>query len=103
MDSLQVHKKFLSAKKRFTEELAAIQKEYIESHYNFKEGDIVRFKNGYCKNPTLVAIDSLYFNDAKYVGDERAYKNPIVAFAGHVVDEEGYNVSFFRGSNQLDS
>lgn len=100
MDSREVYKKYKSAKKRFYDELAAIQKEYISSHYTFKEGDIVKFKNMFYKNPTLIVLDAIYFNNQGNYADENSYRNPVIRISGHMVDEEGYDKTYFPDSTQ---
>ena len=82
--------RFNSARKSYNKELRDIQKEYITSVYSFWEGDIVLFRNGWYKTPTLAYIEHLYF-----IGDNEVskYKEPRVEVIGFGVDEEGYLVS----------
>lgn len=100
MNSSDVYDKYKSAKRRFYEELGAIQKAYISSHYAFKEGDVVVFKNIYYRAPTLIAIDSVFFNNQGNLADENSYRNPRVVVSGHIVDDEGYDKTIFPDSTQ---
>jgi hypothetical protein len=71
MESSEVYKRYLDAKKRFDEnlwttkktfhkELSEIQQSYISSLYTFKEGDIVIIKNRYYDKPTLIVIEAVF-------------------------------------------
>ena len=98
METSEVYKRYKSAKNRFFEELSKIQKEYISSRYQFKEGDIVRFKNIHYKEPTLIVIDSMYFNNSGNFANEESYQYPYVQISGHLVDEQGYDKTYFPNS-----
>ena len=92
MDSSEVYKKYIIARRLFYKELRAIQKEYIASHFNFKEGDVILFKRFLSKKPSLAVIDSIHFNICPDYPEEDCYKNPLVRIWGHYVDEDGYNI-----------
>lgn len=104
MNANEVYKRFNNAKKRFMDEIASIQASYISSNFSFKKGDIVSvIKNrSYNRNatPILVLIDSIYFNNDGNLFDERFYRNPNVLISGHRVDSEGYDLTYFKDSDQ---
>lgn len=101
MEAYELYNKYKRAKERFQEEKAAIAKEYISSHYSFKEGDIVKIQNIFYKEPTLIVLDSVYIGyNPEYSTEENAYRNPKVSISGHMVDEEGYDITYFPNSTQ---
>lgn len=111
MESSEVYKRYLDAKKRFDEdlwaskktfhkELSEIQQSYISSLYTFKEGDVVIIKNRYYDKPTLIVIEAVFFeNNGNYEAEE-SYRHPIILVSGHMVDEDGYDKTYFPNSTQ---
>lgn len=92
MDSFEVYKRYLNAKKRFNDELNAIQKAYISSNYNFKEGDIVKIKGERLQPFTeYMLIEEIFFHKHGDYPTDKEYKEPIVKISGKKVDEEGYD------------
>lgn len=100
MDQNEVYRRYQDATKRYCEELAAIQRDYIFSLYNFKKGDVVLFKNMYYKKPTLIVLDSIYFENNGNFTQESSYRNPRIKISGHMVDEDGYDMTYFPTSTQ---
>ena len=98
MEASEVYKRYKSAKNCFFEELSNIQKEYISSRYQFKEGDIVRFKNIHYKEPTLIVIEKMYFVNSGNFANEESFKYPNIQVSGHMVDEQGYDKTYFPNS-----
>jgi hypothetical protein len=72
MDSYEVYQRYLNAKKRFNEELNAIQKAYISSNYKFKEGDIVKIKGDRLESFTdYLYVEKIFFYEHRdYPTDE---------------------------------
>ena len=111
MESSEVHKRFLDAKKRFDQDLSALKKafhkeleeiqlSYISSLYTFERGDVVIIKNHYYDKPTLIVIEGVYFeNNGNYEAEE-SYRYPIILVSGHMVDEDGYDKTYFPNSTQ---
>ena len=100
MDQNEVYRRYQGATKRYREELAAIQRDYIFSLYNFKKGDVVLFKNMHYKEPTLIVLDSIYFVNNGNFTQESSYRNPRIMISGHMVDEDGYDKTCFPTSTQ---
>lgn len=100
MDATEVYRRFKNAQKRFYQELSTIQREFISSNFKFKEGDVVWFKNYHYKAPTLIVIDSIYFHNTGDYAEERFYQRPVIKISGHMVDEEGYDITYFKDSDQ---
>ena len=101
MGSTEVYSKYQRALNRFKNELRSIQKEYISSHYSFKLGDIVVFRNLFHKTPTFACIDNMCLKGI--FTDEKTYKNPRVEVHGFRVDEDGYLVPFRKGTSEPDT
>lgn len=104
MDSSEVYKRFKIAKQKFIDEIASIQASYISSNFSFKEGDVISVKKNrnYNRNvtPILVLIESNFFNNKGNLFEEWIYKNPVIMISGHRVDNEGYDLTYFRDSDQ---
>lgn len=104
MDSSEVYKRFKIAKQKFMDEIASIQASYVSSNFSFKEGDVVSvIKNrNYNRNatPILVLIESIFFNNKGNLFEEWIYTNPSIMISGHRVDNEGYDLTFFKDSDQ---
>ena len=95
MDSYEVYQRYLNAKKRFNEELNAIQKAYISSNYKFKEGDIVKIKGERLESFTdYLYVEKIFFYEHRDYPTDENYKEPIVKISGTLVDEDGYEVPF---------
>ncbi len=50
--------------------------------------------------PILVLIESNFFNNKGNLFEEWIYKNPVIMISGHRVDNEGYDLTYFRDSDQ---
>lgn len=88
-------------KKRYEDELKAIQEEYASGKYRFKKGDIVIFKRLWDKTSTRCVISTMH-----YLSPETIFKyrhenlSDNIEISGEVVDEDGYYIPFFKGGNQ---
>ena len=104
MDSSEVCRRFNLEKTKFMDEIASIQDSYISSNFSFKKGDVVSvIKNRrFNRNapPILVLINSIYFDNDGNLFDERIYRNPGIIISGHRVDNDGYDLTYFKDSDQ---
>lgn len=99
MELSEVSRKYQIAKTRFLHEIREIEEEYILSKYNFKKGDIVRFKNAFYKS-TLIVVDEISFLQDKELLEPRWIMEKSVKIQGHIVDEDGFSVPYFVGGSQ---
>lgn len=94
-------KRYKRAKDQYDEEIRKIQEEYAAGIYGFRKGDVVIFKNLFYKEPTRCVIEAMH-----YLDPETIYKNRYgnistnIKVTGHRVDNEGYDISYFVGSEQ---
>lgn len=84
-------KEYFLAREQYHDKLRAIQTAYISSVCPIKINDIVKISNITHKDPTFVAVESIYISGK--LEDLNTYKNLAILIDGRLVDKNGFDIS----------